>query len=161
MSPSVYIAPLERVVPPRRLERARRRFAEATVFNWLTAGTDAHAKDYALIHIGGTTALAPLYDLMSAALVMDERDVFYQGKFAMKLGGHYGIRRIGWREVEKAAAELTVDSDWLVQRAKEMYEAIPAAFTDAVDEAGAVIDSAVGQQFKEGIANLIGRLKPI
>lgn len=151
---------LERVVVPRRLEQARRRFAEATVFNWLTAGTDAHAKNYALIHVGGTTALAPLYDLMSAALVMEEREAYYQGKLAMKLGGQYGIRRIGWREVEKAAAELAVDQGWLVQRAKEMWEAIPQAFVDAVDEAGPAIDSAVGRQFKDGIVSLIGRLKP-
>lgn len=151
---------LEQVVVPRRLEQARRRFAEATVFNWLTAGTDAHAKNYALIHVGGTTALAPLYDLMSAALVMEEREAYYQGKLAMKLGGQYGIRRIGWREVEKSAAELAVDPGWLVQRAKEMWEAIPQAFVDAVDEAGPAIDSAVGRQFKDGIASLIGRLKP-
>ncbi|WP_454850500.1 type II toxin-antitoxin system HipA family toxin [Promicromonospora soli] len=151
---------LGRVVAPRHLERARHRFAEAVVFNWLVAGTDAHAKNYALIHIGGRATLAPLYDLMSAALVMDEREAFYQGKLAMKLGGQYGIRRIGWRAVEKAAADLAVDPDWLVARAKEMWEAIPAAFADAVDEAGAVIDSAVRRQFKDGISALIGRLKP-
>lgn len=93
---------LEQVVVPRRLEQARRRFAEATVFNWLTAGTDAHAKNYALIHVGGTTVLAPLYDLMSAALVMEEREAYYQGKLAMKLGGQYGIRRMAgvrWRKL--------------------------------------------------------------
>jgi serine/threonine-protein kinase HipA len=152
---------LGRVVTPRRSEQVRQRFAEATVFNWLTAGTDAHAKNYALIHVRGSAILAPLYDLMSAALVMDEREVFYQGKLAMKLGGEYGIRRIGWRELEKAAADLAVDPDWLVQRAKEMWEAIPAAFADATDGAGPAIDPSVGRQFKDGIAGLIGRLKPI
>lgn len=152
---------LGRVVAPRRSERARQRFAEATVFNWLTAGTDAHAKNYALIHVGGSATLAPLYDLMSAALVMDEREVFYQGKLAMKLGGQYGIRRIGWREVEKAAVELAVDPDWLVHRAGEMWEAIPGAFSDAIDEAGPAIGPDIGRQFKDGIAGLAGRLKPI
>lgn len=151
---------LGRVVAPRRLERTRQRFAESVLFNWLTGGTDAHAKNYALIHVGGSTTLAPLYDLMSAALVMDEREVYYQGKLAMKLGGQYGIRCIGWREVEKAAADLAVDPDWLVQRGTEMWEAIPAAFAGAVDEAGAAISPAIGRQFNDGIAGLIGRLKP-
>ncbi|MEU4360838.1 type II toxin-antitoxin system HipA family toxin [Promicromonospora sp. NPDC023987] len=152
---------LGRVIPPRRLERARHGFAEATVFNWLTAGTDAHAKNYALIHVGGSSALAPLYDLMSAALVMDEQEVFYRGKLAMKLGGQYGIRQVGWRQVEKAARDLAVDADWLIHRATEMWESIPAAFADAVDEAGSAIDPSVGRQFKDGIAALVGRLKPV
>ena len=39
-------------------------FVDATAFNWLIAGTDAHAKNYALL-LGGSGAvrLAPLYDL--------------------------------------------------------------------------------------------------
>jgi hypothetical protein len=53
-----------------------------------------------------------------------------------------------------------VDPDWLVARAQEMWEAIPTAFADAVDEAGGAIDSAVGQQFKDGISALIGRFGP-
>jgi serine/threonine-protein kinase HipA len=152
---------LGRVVVPRRLERARQRFAEATVFNWLTAGTDAHAKNYALIHVGGITALAPLYDLMSAALVMDEREVFYQGRLAMKLGGEYRVRRIGWREVEKAAVDLGVDADWLIQRSRELWEEIPAVFAQVVDEAGGAISSSVRKQFKNGIAGLNRSLKPL
>ena len=41
-------------------------FVDAIVFNWLIAGTDAHAKNYALL-LGGSGAvrLAPLYDLAS------------------------------------------------------------------------------------------------
>lgn len=152
---------LGRVVAPRRLERARERFAEATVFNWLTAGTDAHAKNYALIHVGGTTALAPLYDLMSAALVMGEQEVFYRGRLAMKLGGEYGIRRIGWRQVEKAAVDLAVDADWLVHRAREMWSGIPAAFGEAIKGAGPAIDAPLGRRFEEGIGRLSTRFKPV
>jgi serine/threonine-protein kinase HipA len=152
---------LGEVIPPQRLARARKGFAEALIFNWLTAGTDAHAKNYAMIHIGGGTALAPLYDLMSAALVMDEREVYYRGKLAMKLGGKYGIRHIGWRDVEKAAHELAVEPDWLIQRARDMWEAIPAAFAEVTDEAGSAIGTATSRQFEAGIAGLIGRLKPI
>ncbi|MGW2094758.1 type II toxin-antitoxin system HipA family toxin [Promicromonospora sukumoe] len=152
---------LGRVVAPRRLERSRQRFAEAAVFNWLIAGTDAHAKNYGLLHAGGATALAPLYDLMSAALVMDEQEVFYRGRLAMKLGGEYGIRRIGWRQVEKAAVDLAVDADWLVHRAQEMWAGIPAAFGEATEGAGTAISALLGRQFEEGIARLTKRLKPV
>jgi hypothetical protein len=63
--------------------------------------------------------------------------------------------------VMNAAADLAVDPDWLVQRTKEMWEAIPAAFADTIDGAGTLIGSAVGKRFKDGIAGLIERLKPI
>jgi HipA-like C-terminal domain len=41
-------------------------FVDAIAFNWLIAGTDVHAKNYALL-LGGSGAvrLAPLYDLVS------------------------------------------------------------------------------------------------
>lgn len=42
-------------------------FIDALAFNWLVAGTDAHAKNYSfLIGVGGTIRLAPLYDMASA-----------------------------------------------------------------------------------------------
>jgi hypothetical protein len=41
-----------------------------------------------------------------------------------------------------------------------MLEAIPEALADAVDAAGPAIDSAVGRQFKDGVAGLAGRLTP-
>src|ERR1700682_4452920 len=42
-------------------------FLDAVIFHWLTAGTDAHAKNYSLlIGPGGSARLAPLYDLASA-----------------------------------------------------------------------------------------------
>jgi serine/threonine-protein kinase HipA len=49
------------------------RFVQALVFNWLIAGTDAHAKNYGLVMSGSDARLAPLYDLASA-LVMPEWD---------------------------------------------------------------------------------------
>lgn len=149
---------LGRVIGSPRLERARRQFAESVLFNWLTAGTDAHAKNFALVHARGSVALAPLYDLMSAALVTDGQEAFYHGKLAMKLGGQYGIRRIGWREVEKAATDLAVDPGWFVGRAKEMREAIPAAFAEAIAEAEPVIDPLMRRRFVDGITGLVARL---
>src|SRR4051812_14322554 len=41
-------------------------FIDALIFNWLIVGTDAHAKNYSILHQqGGRTRLAPLYDLAS------------------------------------------------------------------------------------------------
>ena len=40
-------------------------FGRALMYNWLIAGTDAHAKNYSLLHAVSATRLAPLYDLIS------------------------------------------------------------------------------------------------
>ncbi|MEO5815532.1 MAG: HipA domain-containing protein [Gemmatimonadaceae bacterium] len=42
------------------------RFLRATALNWVIAATDAHAKNYALLHgEGGRLRLAPFYDILS------------------------------------------------------------------------------------------------
>ena len=42
------------------------RFTMALAFNWVIAGTDAHSKNYSLLHAPGShVRLAPLYDLAS------------------------------------------------------------------------------------------------
>ena len=41
-------------------------FFEALIFNYINAGTDAHAKNYAILEpVNGTLQLAPLYDIAS------------------------------------------------------------------------------------------------
>lgn len=82
-----------------------RTFLSAIAFNWLVAGTDAHAKNYALLISGGGAArLAPLYDLASA-LPYERMDV-NKLKLAMKLGGEYKLRMLGMRNWNELAAEI-------------------------------------------------------
>jgi serine/threonine-protein kinase HipA len=80
-------------------------FVEALALSWLTEGTDAHAKNYSLLHsAGGRTRLAPLYDVASA---LPYKDLDFQRlKLAMKIGGKYRLRDIGaheWKKFAKAA----------------------------------------------------------
>jgi serine/threonine-protein kinase HipA len=78
-----------------RPERDARRFLEAVAFNWLIAGTDAHAKNYGLLlGAGGAVRLAPLYDLLSAA-PYPMRLPIQKITLAMRVGREYGVRRVG------------------------------------------------------------------
>lgn len=43
-----------------------RLFLDLLAFSWMTAGTDAHGKNYSLLLRGGSVRLAPAYDLISA-----------------------------------------------------------------------------------------------
>ncbi len=102
-------------------------FLDAIAFNWLIAGTDAHAKNYSLL-LGqnGAVRLAPLYDLASI-LPYPAVDVS-KVKLAMEIGGEYRLRNIGLRHWQKLAAELRLD-EWIIDRVRTMAQALPDQIT--------------------------------
>jgi serine/threonine-protein kinase HipA len=69
-----------------------RTFVHAVGFNWLIAGSDAHAKNYSLL-IGGEShvRLAPLYDI--ASILPYEQFDIQKVKLAMKVGGEDRLSR--------------------------------------------------------------------
>jgi serine/threonine-protein kinase HipA len=101
-----------------------RTFVYAIGFNWLVAGTDAHAKNYALL-IGGEprVRLAPLYDVASI-LPYREFDV-QKVRLAMKVGGEYRLRDIGLRAWQKLAREIRFDDDELIAALRRMAGQLP------------------------------------
>jgi serine/threonine-protein kinase HipA len=66
---------------------ARERFIDAILFNYLTMGTDAHAKNYSLIYgRDGDFTLAPLYDLSSYLPYVNRRKDM---RLAIRIGRDY------------------------------------------------------------------------
>jgi serine/threonine-protein kinase HipA len=103
-------------------------FVQALAFNWLIGGTDAHAKNYSLLHApGGRVRLAPLYDIASALPYdhLDERRL----KLAMKIGREYFLARIGPRQWMRAEQELSLPEGSLLRGVRrlghDMLTAIP------------------------------------
>jgi hypothetical protein len=79
---------LRRVMAPQVAADAVRRFADALIWNWLIAGTDAHAKNYSLLLADNQVRLAPLYDIASSLpYCVHEKKL----RLAMKIGGDYGV----------------------------------------------------------------------
>lgn len=102
-----------------------RGFLDALAYNWLIAGTDAHAKNYAvLLAAGGQVRFAPLYDLASI-LPYSEFDP-HRIELAMKIGGEYRLQNIGLRQWQKLAGEVRLDRQEVVQRVAAIADAIPA-----------------------------------
>ncbi|MFP5206488.1 MAG: type II toxin-antitoxin system HipA family toxin [Acidobacteriota bacterium] len=99
-------------------------FLDAIAFNWLIAGTDAHAKNYSLL-LGqnGAVRLAPLYDLASI-LPYPSVDMS-KVKLAMKVGGEYRLRNIGLRHWRKLAAGSRLDDARLIDGIRAMAQAMP------------------------------------
>jgi len=104
-------------------------FLDSVAYNWLIVGTDAHAKNYALL-IGaeGRIRLAPLYDVAS---VLPYPDIDIEKvKLSMKLGGEYRLRNITLHHWRKLAAELHVDPDAMTAR----VDSFAAQLSDHVSE---------------------------
>jgi serine/threonine-protein kinase HipA len=114
-------------MPPRVADEAVWRFLDALIWNWLIAGTDAHAKNYSLLLAPGQVRLAPLYDIASA-LPFDTHD--RKLRFAMKIGGDYRVVAYSnpW---PKAADDLGIDPDRAVERVEELAGLATAAFAEA------------------------------
>lgn len=104
-------------------------FVDALIFNWLIAGTDAHAKNYSLlIGVEGSVRLAPLYDVASLLPYPDFNP--HKTKLAMRIGGKYRLRDIDRHAWDEQAAQLRVDSDELRTRIVDMARALPDAARD-------------------------------
>lgn len=113
-------------------------FVDAIAFNWLIAGTDGHAKNYALLLGGqGNVRLAPLYDVTS---MLPYRNVnLAKAKLAMKIGGEYRLPNIGLRQWRRLAEDIRIDEEALITRVRAMAAGLPdliAAIREEVEAAG-------------------------
>ena len=108
-------------------------FVDALIFNWLVAGTDAHAKNYSLL-IGARSRvrLAPLYDLASA-LPYDYMD-FQKLRLAMKIGRSYRLRDVGGRAWRRFAGDVRLDPDDLLHRIASLADRLPDGVTAVREE---------------------------
>ncbi|MGA7631478.1 MAG: HipA domain-containing protein [Terriglobales bacterium] len=99
-------------------------FVDAIAFNWLIAGTDAHAKNYALLlGANGAVRLAPLYDLAS---ILPYRNIdLKKAKLAMKIGGEYRLRNISLRRWRRLAREVRMEEEFLIDRIRAMAAGFP------------------------------------
>ena len=85
-------------------------FVDSLIFNWVIGGTDAHAKNYALlIAAEGRARLAPLYDIASILPYAGKQ--LREAKLAMKIGGKYRLAEIGRYQWDKFARDLNLAPD--------------------------------------------------
>lgn len=117
-----------------RAEEDVQTFVMALAFNWLIAGTDAHAKNYSILHgHGRNVRLAPLYDLASA-LPYEDMDP-QRIRLAMKIGGKYRLRDVARRQWENLSTALALDPQQLVEKVCEMAARVPDAMSVVCERA--------------------------
>jgi serine/threonine-protein kinase HipA len=105
------------------------RFVDALAFNWLIAGTDAHAKNYSVLLAPAQVRLAPLYDVASAL----PYDDLYLPRLvmAMRIGGEYRIEAVAGRHWRRFAAANAMEPDRVVERVAQLAGRLPDAFAAA------------------------------
>jgi len=101
-------------------------FVRALLFNWLIGGTDAHAKNFALLHFpGGLVRLAPLYDI--ASILPYSQYEPRRSKLAMKIGAHYRLHDITENDWRRLANDLALDEAAIVEQSRTLrFAARPA-----------------------------------
>jgi serine/threonine-protein kinase HipA len=110
------------------------RFVMALVFNWVIAGTDAHSKNYSLLHVKGSVLrLAPLYDLISN-LPSESDPKSSHLTLAMKIGGTYKLREIGAKQWRKWLEEAGLSSMWLGSVVRLVVERISEILEETTNE---------------------------
>jgi serine/threonine-protein kinase HipA len=118
---------LRAAMPPRVADEAVWRFLDALAWNWLIAGTDAHAKNYSLLLAAGQVRLAPLYDVASALPYgVHEKKL----RFAMKIGGDYRVFPYHNRWA-RAAEDLGLDPERVLERVTDLTARASDAVADA------------------------------
>lgn len=101
------------------------RFVQATSLNWVIAATDAHAKNYALLHGSrGGVRLAPFYDIVSYLPYTDS--ALHRVKLAMKLGTKYLVRSVTRSSWEALAKSNGLSTKVVLRSAGSVLERLPA-----------------------------------
>lgn len=108
-------------------------FVDAVLFNWIALGTDAHAKNYSLIHDPRRgPRLAPLYDVTSALPypAFNNRNA----RFAMSFDRRYKDFEIELRHVVRECARAGLGPDDVIDRLRSLIARVPDAFSSAKAE---------------------------
>jgi serine/threonine-protein kinase HipA len=132
-------------------------FIDALLISWVVVATDAHAKNYSVLHAPGRIRLAPLYDV--ASILPYTEPQLRRVKLAMSIGGKYRVNEIGARQWQRFAAEIAVDEDVVrgsvARIVREMPDAVEAV-RKAVHRDG--IRHAVIRKLAEAIATRARKL---
>lgn len=146
------LAILERLKESDDPNADRLAFFRAQIVFWLIGATDGHAKNFSIMHRpGGRFVLAPLYDVLSTQMIVDEgRIARNRYKLAMSIGDNnrYRIDQIARRHFEQTAEAAGLPKGSVGQLCDELADTIPGAI-DAITE---LANNAIPAALVEGVA---------
>lgn len=133
------------------------RFLQALVFNWLIAGTDAHAKNYGLVLSATNARLAPLYDVASA-VVMPEWN-WHKWELAMRINAQGKFKYLRIDDWKKFATSANVDFGVIEAAIATYSSALVESVADAARPMDLDVDErAFAARFTDALAEHISRM---
>ena len=114
-------------------------FVRTLAFNHAVRGTDAHAKNYSLLHTDAGVRLAPAYDLISFLPYASGQELLGL-QSALNVGGQSKFQRIGEKEWIKFARSSGADPDEVLPIVYDVFERAPSALEDAVNASSNDLD---------------------
>lgn len=113
------------------LQDDRLALADFLVVNLISGAPDGHSKNISLLRAAQLIAIAPLYDL-ATGLAYDSRRV--ERTVAVSIGGERMVSRIRYRQWEKAADKLGLESELLIRRVRTLARHFPSAFEQVLSD---------------------------
>jgi len=110
-------------------EQDVRTFVRSLIFNYAVRGSDAHARNYALLITPGDVRLAPLYDL-NTTLSFGDR---WAAHLAMSIGGEDRLDTITTSHWTLFAEQAGLESDWIHDELVAFLANTPDALTTVCD----------------------------
>lgn len=110
-------------------------FFKGFVFNVATLGTDAHAKNYSLLLDQDRVSLAPLYDLVSAALYYDEEES-RRIRPSMWIDGERSFERATPENLVRDGVRLGLRRDETEASVEHVLRTAAHALTSSAEDAG-------------------------
>ncbi|MEI8410247.1 MULTISPECIES: type II toxin-antitoxin system HipA family toxin [unclassified Kribbella] len=153
--PKDVAALFQRVMPRSVAREATLSFLDALVWNWIIAGTDAHAKNYSLLLLGSQVRLAPFYDVASALPYnsIPEQKL----RLAMKFGSGYAVNPASspWARL---ATDLQLPEAEIRDRTARLIATVPDAFaTAAADPAVRALEDTLPGRLTDLVARRAAR----
>lgn len=127
------------------------RFLRVLALNWVIAATDAHAKNYALLHGPEGVRLAPFYDILSYLPYADI--ALHRVKLAMSIGGEYQVRRINRFRWEKLAKENGLSVRYVLDNVHAILSQLPVALQSVRHK---TLSTGLDAAVIDGLADRIG-----
>ncbi len=110
----------------------RDRFMRAQAFNFVIAGTDAHARNYSIVYApGGAFRLAPLYDVISDLPYAGDRR---ESSLAMAIDGRHILREILPRHWQAIAEATNFDPDRALAHVRDIVARAPDEASELLAE---------------------------
>ncbi len=126
-------------------------FVGALAFNWVIAGTDAHSKNFSLLHGPGSfLRMAPLYDLASfLPYQLDPNST--KVKLAMKIGGTYRLHQIDSSSWKAWASEAGCSPEGVLEIVRIAIDRI----SEVIDDTRAMVAETNDIPFLHSLADVI------